>query len=453
MKSTFLIWLPVHLFLGCGGGSPAHDGGPGGDISAGPALTALVESAIKAGCSPASLSAVSSAGGAAAAVRAAIVALDKKAKLSSWTAGLTHGHAIKASLKVTELAKLTFHYSIYVPKGYSGSPGNPIPLWVDPAHPTGKLKDDVWLPYLAKKTSEQFIYVTVNFMNRVFSEFDDSARKAISAKNTAFDQDYFSVLDAAIAQVKRAYYVDTARVYISGISAKGASSWFHGIASADTYAALHPVSIIPAPFHKDLWLNLLNLPALVWQGKADTVTPYDKVDPLIQQLKGYGLSIEYWIDPNGIHGGSLYYAKLSDAAVWLLKQRRKLTPQRVHKGIKSSRAASAYWLKVSGFSTPPDESVRLYPTAPSSTVAAQWSGNKVAINRVEGVSKLELRWLMGTSGLAGMGSAGDSLAVEIKGKPAGTFTLKEDNTVALEDYCERGDVSRLWAGRLKVAVP
>lgn len=457
MRTTqAVLSTKIHVLIaclglaGCGDGGPpgADDGGPGPD-GASAKVAPLVSAAISAGCTAKSLAAVAASGASPAQVRAAIRADDAKAKISKWTTGLSHGHPITAKPRIAELAKLTFNTSIYVPAGYGGDASSPMPLWVDPAHPTSKLKDDVWLPYLAKKTGERFIYITVNFMNRIFTDLDEATRKAITSRGTVFDQDYFSLLDAAIAQVMRAYHVDPNRVYVSGISAKGASSWFHGIASPTTYAALHPVSIIPAPFHKDLWLNLINLPALVWQGKADTVTPFDKVDPRIQVLKGYGLSIEYWVDPKGSHGGSLYYARLSDAASYLLGKKRQLTPGRVHRGIKSDRAASAYWLAVTGFTTPPDESLSLYPSAPGAVVDASWKDGQVTVSRAEGVTALELRWLEGAAG-PGRGKAGDSLKVSLPAKAAKAYTLKEDATVALEAYCRTGDTSRLWAGRLKL---
>ncbi len=443
----------VMLAHGCGDGdgtgNNTGDGGVSGD--GGVNVAPLVSAAIQAGCTSKTLAAVSSSGAAPAQVRAAIQADHGGARLTKWKTGISHGHAIKASLRIAALDKLTFDYAIYLPSTYKDKASTPMPLWVDPAHPTSKLKDDVWLPYLAKKTGDRFIYVTVNFMNRLFNDFDKAARDAITKQGTRFDQDYFSLLDAAIAQVMRAYNVDPARVYVSGISAKGASSWFHGIASPTTYAALHPVSIIPAPFHKDLWLNLINLPALVWQGKADTVTPFSSVDPKIQMLKGYGLSIEYWVDPKGVHGGTLYYNKLSDAATWLLGKKRKLTPQRVHRGIKSDRAPGAYWLTATGFKTAPDESVRLYPTAPAAVLDATWKGGEVTVARAEGVTALELRWLKGSPG-PGRGKAGETIKVKLPGGAFASHTLKEDPTVALEEYCRTGDVTRLWAGRIKLNV-
>ena len=303
-----------------------------------------------------------------------------------------------------------------------------------------------------QKLGGQFILVTVNFMNRIFKTFDEAKRKKVFGRGIAVDQDYFSVLDAAIAQVKRAYRVDPARVYVSGVSAKGASSWFHGIASAQTYAAVHPVSIIPAPFDPDLWKNLLGVPALVWQGKADTITPFTSVDPMITKLKGYGLNIEYWVEEKGGHGGALYYKKVPDAAKWLLKRKRNLHPGAVHKGIFSARSTEAYWLKVTALAAAPDESKKIYPTAPAAVVAATWSGNKIALGRVEGVSALELRWMQGPAG-PGKGQAGEKVSVSTAGKPAREHELKEDLTVALEDYCMHGDDTRLWWGRVKVSLP
>ncbi len=76
----------------------------------------------------------------------------------------------------------------------------------------------------------------------------------------------------------------------------------------------------------------------------------------------------------------------------------------------------------------------------------------MTVNQIKGISELELRWLSGASG-SGRGKAGDKLSVFIAGKQKGPYTLAEDPTVALEDYCQYADINRLWAGRVKVVVP
>ena len=439
------------LLLACGDSeTPTGDGGFTPD-AASPA--ALVQAAVQAGCDPASLSAVVSAGHSPATVRQAIAALDRGTKLAKWTTGYSYEHPLKVKLKVSALQQYSFDYTLYIPAGYQADPAQPMALWVDPAHPKTALKETYWLKYMSQKSGGKFLFVGVNFINKLYSTMDPKAYDALSKEGMAFYQDYHAALDAAIARVKRDFYVDAAKVFISGVSAKGASSWYHGIFSADQYAAIHPVSIIPSDFDQDLYLNLLNVGIYVWQGTADTITPQAKVKPMIDKIKGYGLKLFYYEEPGGEHGGAKYWARMSSIMPILLKTyTRSVTPARVHKGIKTARAAQAYWLAATRFSATLDPAARPWPAAPPAVLDATWSGSTVKVQTHTGVSELQLRWLRDAAGGPGRGQAGDTLSVQLGAGPAVKHTLKEDPTVALEDYCRYGDVTRLWAGRVTVKV-
>lgn len=442
----------VCLFSCSDGGGSGSDAGPCEAGCVDPSLRLLVAEAIRSGCTEATLAGVRASGKSPAQVRAAIVALDREAKMSSPGTGLSHGHAIPVQIKVEEIRSLLFTYSLYIPQNFQNDPAAPFPLWIDPAHPTGTLQDQAWLPYLATLTGGKLVLATVHFMDQIYLSLDEKTRTAVFAKGIALYQDYFDVLDAAIARLLRSYAIDPDQVYIGGVSACGASAWFHGIFSPDAYAALHPVSIIPAPFNADLYKNLLGLPILVWQGTDDSTTPRAQVEPVIQILKGYGLSIEYWLEQGGGHGGTLYYKKVPDATSWLLKKRRQL-PASIHRGILSPRSTSAHWLSATSFQTTLDETQALYPTAPQALVEASWQGSTVSISKAKGVSSLDIRWLSSSAGGPGQGSPGQSLTVTVEGKSRGSLTLEEDPTLALEAYCRRGDVSRLWAGRIRLTLP
>ena len=69
-----------------------------------------------------------------------------------------------------------------------------------------------------------------------------------------------------------------------------------------------------------------------------------------------------------------------------------------------------------------------------------------------GVAQVELRWIEGDAGPA-TGRAADTVAVTVNGTDLGPVTLEEDPLVAVADYCVHGDVTRLWAGRVRVDLP
>ena len=456
-----LLGLLVVLLLGAcsddsGGGGPEAgpvdaglDGAAGGDGGGNLGVSKLVAAAIAANCSAPTL--VPLAKAQPAEVRQAVVQFDKQAKLKH-APGYAYHNPLKADIQVPEVKKYAgdFTYTVYVPATYTADPQAPTALWIDPSHPTDKIKDDTYLSYLSKSGGGKFLLVRVNFMNILYSKMDKATYSSLGTKGVAFDQDYFNVLDSAIAAVKRRYHVDPKKVFISGVSAKGASSWYHGIFAADQYAAIHPVSIIPTDFDKALYLNLLNVGVYVWQGDADTVTPISKVGPMITKIKGYGLKVFYYVQKGGGHGTGWYPSTYMP--LLLKAYSRDVTPRRVHKGIKTARNTGAYWLAATKFTAqlPPEGNKA---SAPPALMDATWTGSQVVLSELKGISEVQIRWLADKAGGPGRGSAGDKLSVLMGGAVKGPYTLQEHPTIGLEDYCRNGDTSRLWAGRVVVVAP
>ena len=459
-RGIFFALLVVLVLGACsddsaGGGAEAGpadgglDGAPGGDGGGSAGVSVLVARAISKKCSAASLAPLAKMS--PAKVRQAVILFDKLAKLKP-AVGYSYHNPLEADILVPEVKKYAsdFTYTVYVPATYKADPQSPMALWIDPSHPTDKIKDDYYLSYLSKGGSGKFLLVRVNFMNILYSRMDKATYSSLGTKGVAFDQDYFSVLDSAIAAVKRRYHVDPKKIFISGVSAKGASSWYHGIFAADQYAAIHPVSIIPTNFDQELYLNLINVGVYVWQGDADMVTPISKVGPMITKIKGYGLKVFYYVHKGGGHGKGWYPSTYMP--LLLKTYSRDLTPQRVHKGIKTARNRSAYWLAATKFTAklPPGGSKI---TAPPALMDATWTGSQVSFSKLRGISELQIRWLSDKAGGPGRGSAGDKISVLMGRAVKGPYTLEEHPTVGLEDYCRNGDTSRLWAGRVEVSVP
>lgn len=407
----------------------------------------LVTQALEAGCSPDSLEALAEAD--PAAVRAALVAADAASKVADPVVGMTRDLPIPADYRVPAIAAFAgdLDYDLWVPEGYADDPDRAWPVWVDPAHPTTDLQDPWSLPWLSELLDDGFLIVTVHFMNRLFVELDDDAYAAAFDDQVAAYHDYFGAIDAVLADLRRGYRVDSSQVYVGGVSAVGASAWFHGIAMTDQYAALNPYSIIPAPFDEDLYRNLGNVGVLQVHGTADDITPIESVYPTIDMLQGWGFDVELWVMEGEGHG-TMFSTTLPDAAEWLLERRRDLQPASVHKGVQSDRAVDAWWLRATGFEVELSGAAGLYPDPPAAWVEGSWSAGLLELDG-EGVDRVEARWLAGALGAAS-GQAGDVVTVQVGGAELGTWTLEEDPTVALEDYCRRADVSRAWAGRLRV---
>ncbi len=407
-----------------------------------------VIAAVASDCSAVVMDAL--AGATPALVREALVAVDARQKATSWVSGVSHGHPIPATCLTPLLADFEFEYSLFVPEGYRADPAAPLPLYVDPAHPTDALESDRTLPWLASLAGRPFLMVTVNFYNRLSLELSEQDYRSDALASVRGHHDYFVALDAVVADVRRKYYVDSARIYAGGVSAVGNSAWFHAIFSADQYAAINPYSAGTAPFDEGLYRNLVNTAVLAVHGTEDDLVPLALVRSTIETLAGWGFDAELWAMEGEGHG-TMFSAVLPEAVPWMLERRRSLTPSVVHKAVKDSREVSAWWVRVTEVSAPLPPDGSLYPSPAPAVIDATWSDGEVRVE-TQGVARFELLWLQGDLG-PGRAMAGDALEVVVNGSRLGPFTLEEDATVAVEDYCRRADISRSWAGRVRLEVP
>ncbi len=432
------ILLPLALLAGCPQPEPEPE-----PLDVAP----LVAAAVDAGCTAGSLEPLAEAD--PAAVRATLAELDASLKVTDPQVGMTQDLPIPATYRVPAIAafEADLDWDLWVPEGYPDDPDRSWPVWVDPAHPTTDLQDPWSLPWLSELLGDGYLIVTVHFMNRLFVELDDDAYSAAFDDEVAAYHDYFGAIDAVLAELRRGYRVDSSHVYVGGVSAVGASSWFHGIAMADQYAALNPYSIIPAPFDDDLYRNLVNTGVLQVHGTADTITPIESVYPTFEMLEEWGFDAELWVMEGEGHG-TMFSATLPEAAEWLQQRSRDLQPELVHKAVQDDRATEAFWLRATGFETELSGAAGLYPDPPAAVVEGTWTAGQLELE-AEGVTGVEARWLEDDPGPAS-GRAGDEVTVWYDGAELGSWTLEEDPTVALEDYCRRADVSRSWAGRLQI---
>ena len=163
---------------------------------------------------------------------------------------------------------------------------------------------------------------------------------------------------------------------------------------------------------------------------------------MIDKIKAYGLDVFMYVQKGGSHGGTLYYNAMSSIISILHKNyTRTLTPKRVHKGIMTSRATSAYWLEASALSA--TLSPNLSKTAPPPAVLdATWTGNLVTLDQAKGVSEVKIRWKAAATTGPGEGKPGDQLSVKVNGKTTGPYTLKE-SLLALVDRADLSDLQRL----------
>jgi predicted esterase len=442
-------WRPLELvLLSILAAAPACESDPG-DEEPDPgwqATSADVRAVVDAGCTADALATLD--GAEPASVRDALVAVDAELKLTSWTAGVTHGHPVQAGeFRTPLLNDFAFDYSLFVPEDYTADPAQPLPLFFSPGHPVDDLQDDLTFPYLADLLDQPFLFAQDNMYNRLYTDLGEDGYYDQVYYNPDFDdvavyQDHQEIVRDILRQIQRDYVVDTSRIYVGGVSAEGNASWSHGIQSADRFAALLPVSAGTAFYHDDLWRNLQELSVLVVHGTEDDLCPVEDVDALVAQMEAWGFDVEYWREDGEGHG-TMFYGEFADMVDWLLQRQRDLMRAQVHKALMSDRDTDVYWLGDMQLAEAPDSTATMVPTAPFGQIEASWLDGEIDV-QTEGIASLTARWLEG---------AGDAVQLTVDGQDLGSVDLVEDATVAVEDYCRHADLERMWVGRIEIPVP
>ncbi len=382
-------------------------------------------------------------------VRDSLLELDAWFKKTAWTVGTTTGHENPVEYRSEALADWQFDYVLHVPEAYEADADAPLPLYVDPAHPLDDPGDSYGvLEWDADLAAEPMLVLQANFFNTLYTELGEDAYYEQVVGEDEFGQvvgyqDNLDTIGAAIRDVRRSYWVDSAHVMTGGVSAEGNSAWMQGVFSSDDYAAVLPTSAGCNGYDEDFWRNLEHVAALVVHGTDDTIVDVSQADACVERLESWDHDVEYWRMEGEGHG-TMFSSVFGDATAWMLERTREVTPDHVHKAIWSERDADAYWLGVTEFSGSVAEDTSIY-AAPAASIDATWSEGRVEVEAT-GVAAFELRWLDPALG-------GTDVEVVVNGEPAGTHALAQDPTVAVEEYCRSADLDRLWWGRAVVEVP
>lgn len=178
---------------------------------------------------------------------------------------------------------------------------------------------------------------------------------------------------AVINEVCRDYPIDSDRIYLRGSSMGGTGSWHLGVHYASRFAGILPVAgnadhtawqsrwgwnvafegrnhdlrrlVQEAQTARAFAGNLLNLPAYVLHGTADTVVPPEHARQTVAVLRALGCPVQYLEFPGVGHGGFPADAE-GEALAWLCGQPRQAHPPRVRWSADLMRHGLAYWVRL-----------------------------------------------------------------------------------------------------------
>ncbi|OGS21498.1 MAG: hypothetical protein A3J83_05800, partial [Elusimicrobia bacterium RIFOXYA2_FULL_40_6] len=160
------------------------------------------------------------------------------------------------------------------------------------------------------------------------------------------ERDVFDV----VAEIRKAYNIDSDRIYLDGFSMGGGGTWYLGLRHPDFWAAICPRGGVTKAFRNfsgDLSVytkNAMNLPVYCIHGDKDTTVPIEHSRKMVGLLKEYGYNVTF-VEEKGLSH------ECSDQAMqkrldWLLSQKKVTTPKHVRFVCDSLSANKAYWLSV-----------------------------------------------------------------------------------------------------------
>jgi len=213
---------------------------------------------------------------------------EANAMLDALAAGNDPLAARRGEFKKAYLSKVdnTFQpYQIFVPSGYDKSKQYPLVIAL---HGMGGDENSYFTAYSqgAFKTEAE---------KRGYIVACPKGRKPASMYVGDAEKDVMDVL----AEVRRAYNIDSDRIYLTGHSMGGFGTWSVAVDHPEVFAALAPVSggANPASMSK-----IAHIPQLIVHGDNDPTVPVERSRAMAAMGKKLGVEIKYIEVPGGDHG-------------------------------------------------------------------------------------------------------------------------------------------------------
>jgi predicted esterase len=176
-------------------------------------------------------------------------------------------------------------YRLFVPDSYDGSKATPL---VVALHGMGGDENSMFDGYGKSVTAEAG--------KKGFLVVAPKGRGLASMYRGTAEQDVMDVL----AEVRRDYKVDPARIYLMGHSMGGYGTWSVAVSHPDVFAALAPIS---GGGDTAALAKIKNIPEYVTHGDDDRTVNVSQSRRMVEAGKKLGIDITYVEVPGGSHGG------------------------------------------------------------------------------------------------------------------------------------------------------
>jgi len=162
------------------------------------------------------------------------------------------------------------------------------------------------------------------------------------------ERDMYDLVD----ELRRTYSIDPDRIYLAGVSAGGRGVWHHAARRPDVWAGAIPIAGASSGQVWSIWQeerlapNLLNVPAYIVHGAADSIVPVEDARTMYRWMVELGYDVQYAEFPTRGHEG---FGDFAPALYqWMDAHPRVRWPAEVRYDTDWLRWSSAYWVTIEG---------------------------------------------------------------------------------------------------------
>jgi predicted peptidase len=208
----------------------------------------------------------------------------------------------------TQVTKpVSLDYLLYLPKGYGDDPAKKWPLILF-LHGSGERGDDLELVKLYGLPKKLEFGADLPFI--VISP---------QCHAESYWLLYLDDLKALVEDITARYAVDSAHIYLTGMSMGGTGAWMLGAAYPELFAAMVPICGRSVP---SLAKRLKDMPVWAFHGETDPVVPADESRRMTRALQEVGGDVTLTLYPGVGHDSWTRTYDNPEIYAWLLRHSR-----------------------------------------------------------------------------------------------------------------------------------
>lgn len=225
-------------------------------------------------------------------------------------AGRRYGYMEYKSFSAT--ASITLNYLVYLPQKYVHKATWPLIMFLHGAGERGNTLEE--LDRLKRNGLMKYLKTDPKFADFPFVVV------APQCPTSTYWPVLTESLDCLIDEILDKYNIDTAKIYLTGLSMGGYGTWYLGYHHPERFAAMAPVCGSGIPSSAD---RLIDMPIWVFHGMEDPIVPYSHSEFLYRSIKAAGGNIRLTGYPGVGHDSWTKAYANKELYSWFLEQGKR----------------------------------------------------------------------------------------------------------------------------------